>query len=764
MGFLIDATPLTWEQAQPYLEYIRTHGLLQFINIYNKVKDRRNDKLLWGDEIEYMVLRLDPENQKVCVSLRADKIITQLADEEAKLKKEGLSSVAWHPEYGNWMVEATPSRPYGGYASDLTSVVENMRTRRMRINSALESNEIALTIVAFPTFGVGQFTFPATSPGGISAESDCVSDQVINPHPRFGTLTANIRKRRGGKVDIKLPLYQDTFTNRKNLGEENGGSQFKMDLDQPTGTVASQPAADDEKMAAAAAGEDKGNDGSKTLASPTQTPAAEKNEEFVSMDCMAFGMGCCCLQVTFQARDIDESLRLYDQLAVLTPIFLALSAACPIMKGKIVDTDVRWSVIAGSVDDRTPAERGMGESRGGTVAGTGTRPIRKSRYDSIDSFISQNKFFHEKYNDLQIELDEDALKLLTDAGVPALLAQHIAHLWIRDPLVIYKERVEIDDKTEVDHFENIQSTNWQSVRWKPPPPTMDGKDGIGWRVEFRSTEVQLTEFENAAFSVIIALVSRVILFFDLNMYMPLSKVDENMQRAHKRGAVTDEVFFFRNHVIPLAEECGQGDDGKAFHEDVEDACMPMTIGEILMGKSFEGTNHRFPGLFPLIYAYLDIIECAPDTRLKIENYCNFLYMRSTGKLMTTATWMRKFVTSHPSYQNDSVVSDDIAYDLMVACADITSGKTKCSELFGDFSIHPHQSPKTDSSAKGSGTDNAPRTPTRKLRGASFREEVKTMWQCNLIKQLIEKYSSKVGDHTLGSQAGTFKSTTAYLNV
>ena len=35
------------------------------------------------------------------------------------------------------------------------------------------------------------------------------------------------------------------------------------------------------------------------------------------MDAMAFGMRC--LQVTFQARDV-ESRHLYDQLAVLSPI------------------------------------------------------------------------------------------------------------------------------------------------------------------------------------------------------------------------------------------------------------------------------------------------------------------------------------------------------------------------------------------------------------------------------------------------------------
>ena len=33
--------------------------------------------------------------------------------------------------------------------------------------------------------------------------------------------------------------------------------------------------------------------------------------------------------------------------------------------------------------------------------------------------------------------------------------------------------------------QNIQSTNWQTLRFKPPPPGTD----IGWRVEFRPTEV-----------------------------------------------------------------------------------------------------------------------------------------------------------------------------------------------------------------------------------------------------------------------------------
>ncbi len=60
--------------------------------------------------------------------------------------------------------------------------------------------------------------------------------------------------------------------------------------------------------------------------------------------------------------------------------------------------------------------------------------------------------------------------------------------------------------------------------------------------------------------------------------------------------------------------------------------------------------------------------------------------RSKGELMTPATWMRQFVTSHPAYQQDSVVSPEIAHDLMRACKEIGEGSRQVPELFGDITI------------------------------------------------------------------------------
>ncbi len=192
----------------------------------------------------------------------------------------------------------------------------------------------------------------------------------------------------------------------------------------------------------------------------------------IHMDAMAFGMGCCCLQITFQAQDVDESRFMYDQLAVVAPIMMALTASTPFLKGRIADTDSRWGIISESVDDRTPAERGrQSENCEEDLAGNGKRRIYKSRYDCISTYIYQgmdqngngtmkNRVLN-MYNDIPVPIEEESYKLLRESGVDPALSQHIAHLFIRDPLVIFDGAVEeLDDDVQTEHFESIQSTNW----------------------------------------------------------------------------------------------------------------------------------------------------------------------------------------------------------------------------------------------------------------------------------------------------------------
>ncbi len=58
---------------------------------------------------------------------------------------------------------------------------------------------------------------------------------------------------------------------------------------------------------------------------PPEDASASRNAlpDHIYMDCMGFGMGCSCLQVTFQGCDIDEARHLYDQLAVVCPMMVS---------------------------------------------------------------------------------------------------------------------------------------------------------------------------------------------------------------------------------------------------------------------------------------------------------------------------------------------------------------------------------------------------------------------------------------------------------
>lgn len=382
---------------------------------------------------------------------------------------------------------------------------------------------------------------------------------------------------------------------------------------------------------------------------------------------MGFGMGLCCLQMTFQACNIKEARYLYDQLTPLSPIMMALSAGSPIFRGFLADVDCRWNTISAAVDCRTEEERGQKPLK------NNKRTIRKSRYDSIDSYLSCEGH---KYNDVDLEVDEAILKTLQDAGIDALLAQHIAHLFIRDPISLFSEKINPSSMDDTDHFENLQSTNWQTMRFKPPPPDSP----IGWRVEFRSMEVQLTPFENAAYAVFIVLLTRVILSFNLNLLIPISKVDENVQVSQKRDAVKNELFYFRKDLLTEFTSCSKMK--KCFetpNKINEDEYTKMSINTIINGKEGE-----FPGLIPLIKSYLEGLDDGDvDTTCTILQYLDLIKQRASGEKMTSAKWMRDFVINHEKYQQDSVVSEEINYDLICSMDRISKGEP-CPKLLTKY--------------------------------------------------------------------------------
>ena len=270
-------------------------------------------------------------------------------------------------------------------------------------------------------------------------------------------------------------------------------------------------------------------------------------------------------------------------------------------------------------------------------------------------------------------MDADIKKRLEEGGMDDLLATHFAHLFIRDPIVVFAEDLKELDLAKADHFENLQSTNWQHMRFKPPPPGSD----TGWRVEFRPMEIQITDFENAAFSIFIVLITRAILSYDLNFYIPIARVSENMETAHRRDAVSTQKFWFRKDPFssrPARSTNGTGTTTPTSNSrpptplgNVEDEYEAMSINEVINGQADGG----FPGLIPLVESYLNSMNVDVETRCELAQYLDLIRKRADGRLWTAAKWIREFVRGHERYGMDSVVDDQVEYDLVKEVERIT---------------------------------------------------------------------------------------------
>ena len=183
----------------------------------------------------------------------------------------------------------------------------------------MDHNEYPITLTNFPRFGLKHSTIPEYSPLGPQLKSQFIADDTTTQRIRYISTAKNVRARRGRKVQINVPIFRD----RKTPWPFHGPS---VDYNLHTYPEDEEP----------------------------RKGAAEPNH--IYMDAQPFGSGTCCLQVTLQARNIDEARKLYDRLLPLAPIMLALTAATPIYKGFLADTDARWNTLIGASDDRTQKE------------------------------------------------------------------------------------------------------------------------------------------------------------------------------------------------------------------------------------------------------------------------------------------------------------------------------------------------------------------------------------------------------------------------
>lgn len=166
----------------------------------------------------------------------------------------GVKSL-WRPEYGAYMIEGTPGHPYGGLMAHFNVVEANMKFRRQEVTELLHADEAVMSLTNFPRLGASNFTWPIFQPQPNNEDGASRSyyfpDEAIFPgHPRFKTLTRNIRSRRGERINIRLNVFKDENTKIP----VDGAPSDKLDA--------------------------------------------------VILDAMGFGMGCCCLQLTFQVYHV----------------------------------------------------------------------------------------------------------------------------------------------------------------------------------------------------------------------------------------------------------------------------------------------------------------------------------------------------------------------------------------------------------------------------------------------------------------------------
>ncbi|KAJ3181667.1 hypothetical protein HDU87_000685 [Geranomyces variabilis] len=384
------------------------------------------------------------------------------------------------------------------------------------------------------------------------------------------------------------------------------------------------------------------------------------------MDSPLFGMGCCCLQLTFQAPDADAARAFYDQFIPLAPVLIALAAGTPCFRGWLVDTDARWGVLQQVNDDRTPGERGLVRSKL-------EMRIPRSRYSSPGTYASKET--PAAYGDVEVAIDRKVLAQLVEQGVDVSLARHYAPQLVRDPLVVFDDIVCAGSRPgSCGHLEppnnnnnnnqNFISSNWNTVRLKPPssfptadsnglqqPPSVPGSPDIRWRVEFRPMDIQLTDKENAALSVFVALLARAIrqsrhggsgaLLPDITQ--PLSAVDDNMVRAQEMDAVKTSRLRFST-----LRRAGEWEE--------------QSIQEIMCGRDDCRDGGGLLGVAERVVESFPIQDGAAAER--IRGLLKLLKLRAEGTIPTNAQYIRSFVRGHTEYKGDSKVSAKICSDLV----------------------------------------------------------------------------------------------------
>jgi glutamate--cysteine ligase catalytic subunit len=379
------------------------------------------------------------------------------------------------------------------------------------------------------------------------------------------------------------------------------------------------------------------------------------------LDHVGFGTGSAALQVTFSCRNLSQARWAYDQLHILSPFFLILSSSTFAIFNTLIDSDCRFQILQQACEDRSPAEM---------------KSIPKSRFGVSNYFISENKKCKNMFNDAKYVINKSFAKTLRkllmkknpELAKDRRLINHFSYLFVRDYLTVFSDRLIKDNTEDTIEFEIMQSTNWQTMRLKPPP---DLNSDLGWLLEFRCMDCPITEKEKSALIFLATLFMRIITDpeLEVDFYIKISEVDANFEESFKREALTKGRLMFRKHFCKLL-------DGVENNYQT----VILTVAEF-----FEG-NHEFLGMKRLFQKFIEInyqTLVKSNAIVEIWRVYDFFLARSKGEIIALPEFGRNFVLHHSSYAHDSCLNDKIIADLMAKIIEIQNNNGEPS-MFGDF--------------------------------------------------------------------------------
>ena len=142
------------------------------------------------------------------------------------------------------------------------------------------------------------------------------------------------------------------------------------------------------------------------------------------------------------------------------------------------------------------------------------------------------------------------------------------------------------------------------MRFKPPPSI---KSKIGWRVEYRTLDIQLTDFENSAFTILLLLTSNIVNNYDVDFILPISLVDSNMDKAHIIDSAVDQKFYFNINSIRSTDpsQCSLKSTDFLKSNNNSQKCEPV-YEELYLWEILEGVpSKNFIGLYALFYKFMN---------------------------------------------------------------------------------------------------------------------------------------------------------------